>query len=101
MLWICCLSILASTAFARHPEPEPSYAKWGNMAVQETMKRYGFPIIDYLHVGRTYISARKAEEKFKLWLRKPDGKEFGVYVTIRFDPVTDRVETIGFEETNR
>ncbi|MBW5445342.1 DUF3889 domain-containing protein [Cohnella sp. CFH 77786] len=89
----------AAFGIERQPESPPSYAKWGNLAVLETMKRYGLPIIDYLHVGRTDISASVAEEKFKLWLRRRDGREFGVYVTIRFDPVTERVLSVGFEET--
>jgi hypothetical protein len=96
--------ILVLALFATFPNSvhaDPSYAKWGDLAVKETQQRYGGSIIDYLHIGRTDISPRQSEEKFKLWLRRNDGKEFGVYVFIRFDPVTDRLLSIRFRETVR
>ncbi|WP_227011580.1 DUF3889 domain-containing protein [Paenibacillus lutimineralis] len=75
----------------------PEYAKWGLIAVKETQQRYQADIIDYLHVGRTYLSANKAEEKFKLWIRTKDGSEFGVYVYLQFNPAHDTEYTIRYE----
>lgn len=77
--------------------PEPEYAKWGTIAVKETQRHYQADIIDYLHVGRTNLTADQAEEKFKLWIRTKDGDEFGVFVYIRFNPLQDTAYTIRFE----
>lgn len=80
---------------------EPEYAKWGTIAVQETQKRYKADIIDYKHICRTQITQKKFEEKFKLWLRSKEGNEFGVYVSIQFDPTTEITHSIQFSEFNR
>ncbi|MBC8080034.1 MAG: YqzG/YhdC family protein [Gorillibacterium sp.] len=80
----------------------PSYEKWGSIAVKETQKRYNnADIIDYQHIGRVNLSPNLSEEKFKLWLRNQEGKEFGVYVNISFDPKTDKLKAISYVETNR
>ena len=78
----------------------PQYAKWGQIAVQETIKKYDASVVDYLHIGRTQISENIIEEKFKLWLRKRNLEEFGVYITIRFDSKTEQIITITFVETS-
>lgn len=59
-------------------EAAPEYAKWGKIAVEETQKRYNAVIIDYKHIGRTELTPKKSEEKFKLWIRSKAGNEFGV-----------------------
>jgi len=83
-------------------EAVPEYAKWGNIAVKETQKRYSdASIIDYLHIGRTEISPIMSEEKFKLWLRRLNGKEFGVFISIRFNSATNQILRIRFTETAR
>lgn len=93
---------LIVTLFAVHGKvsAEPEYAKWGHMAVKETMKKYNASIIDYKHIGRTQITPNITEEHFKLWL-KNDLKEFGVYVTIKFRTSDDQVISIHFVETDR
>jgi hypothetical protein len=96
ILFLALFAAIPNSVFA-----DPSYAKRGDLAVKETQQRYGGSIIDYLHIGRTDNSPRESEEKFKLWLRKNDGKEFGVYVFIRFDPVTNRLISIKFRDTLR
>jgi ribosomal protein S6 len=78
-----------------------AYAKWGAIAVKETLKRYKADIIDYKHIGRTELASNKAVEKFKLWLRSKEGHEFGVYVSITFDPSTEVVQSIQFTESTR
>jgi len=80
---------------------EPEYEKWGTLAVKETQKKYEADIIDYKHMGRIELSPKNAEEQFKLWLRNKEGREFGVYVFIRFDPSTEIVHSISFSETDR
>ncbi len=79
---------------------QPEYAKWGRIAMQRTTERYHLPIVDYLHVGRRQLSPGMAEEKFKLWLRG-NGREFGVFVTIRFETVSEKILAVEFEETSR
>ncbi|QSF47804.1 DUF3889 domain-containing protein [Paenibacillus tianjinensis] len=82
-------------------EAMPEYAKWGKIAVEETQKHYKAAIIDYKHIGRTELTPKKSEEKFKLWIRNKAGNEFGVIVTIQFNPSTEIVQSIQFSETNR
>lgn len=78
----------------------PPYAKWGQVAVKETIKKYpDVDLVDYLHRGRSYRNGN-AIEHFKLWLRGKD-KEFGVYVDIEFDLKTEKTLSIHFEETNK
>lgn len=94
----------ASTATSNVPASaatlQPEYAKWGAIAMQRTAERYRLPIVDYLHVGRRQLSPGIAEEKFKLWLRG-NNREFGVFVTIRFETVSERILAVDFEETSR
>ncbi|MFC4769773.1 YqzG/YhdC family protein [Effusibacillus consociatus] len=82
-------------------QAQPPYAKWGRLAMAETMKKYpGASIVDYLHVGRSKKSPTTSEETFKLWLRKGT-REWGVYVRILFETSTERLISITFEETTR
>ncbi|WP_169082990.1 DUF3889 domain-containing protein [Paenibacillus sp. PL91] len=77
---------------------EPSYAKWGKMAMEETSKTYlNASIIDYKYVGRTKLSEEQAEESFVLWLRK-DAREFGVRVSITIQTSTDQVLSLTMKE---
>lgn len=79
----------------------PGYAKWGAVAVKETRQKYGADIVDYKHIGRIDVSPDTAEEQFKLWIRARDGKEFGVYVYVRFDPASDTLQSVRFRESDR
>ncbi|OAB41478.1 DUF3889 domain-containing protein [Paenibacillus glacialis] len=78
---------------------EPSYAKWGSIAVKETHKKYNAPVTDYLHLGSEKISDTITEEKFKLILTK-DSKEFAVIVSVSFNPNNNQLLTIRYDETN-
>lgn len=80
-------------------QAEPSYAKWGNIAVKETSKKYNASVTDYLHMGSKKISDDTSEEIFKLILNK-NNRTFGVVVTITFNPDTNELRTIRFQETN-
>lgn len=76
----------------------PGYAKWGNIAVTETIKKYPYAdVVDYLHLGRKDITEKIAVEKFKLWLRHRK-KEFGVFVDVEFDKQTNHFKNITFKE---
>lgn len=79
---------------------QPEYAKWGEIAMQQTSARYHAAIVDYSHVGRTHPAPGIAEEKFKLWLRE-NNREYGVYVTIQFYTSTEQIIAIRFQETPR
>lgn len=76
----------------------PEYVKWGNIAVDEAQKRYRADVIDYKHIGRTNLTQKKSEEKFKLWIRNKEGKEFGIFVLIQFDRSTEMIHSIQFIE---
>ncbi|GIO66000.1 DUF3889 domain-containing protein [Paenibacillus sp. FSL M7-1455] len=82
-------------------QANPEYEKWGAIAVKEAQKRYRADIIDYRHLGRIERTPNESEERFKLWVRNKEGREFGVYVFIRFDPSTDAIHSIRFSESER
>ncbi|GAB6989078.1 DUF3889 domain-containing protein [Paenibacillus pini] len=77
---------------------QPSYAKWGRIAMKEAQHKYQAPITDYLHVGRTTISSTQAEETFKLLMTK-EGRPSAVFVTIRFNSVTESLVSVRYKET--
>lgn len=79
---------------------QPDYAKWGQIAMEQTKAKYHADIIDYLHVGRTEVSQGIAQETFKLWLRDRK-REYGVQVTIQFYTANDQIITIKFQETTK
>lgn len=97
MLFLITLFIASTISVGAAPD----YAKWGTLAMKEAQQRYQADIIDYKHIGRTDFSAQKSEEKFKLWLKNKEGKEFGVYVYIEFDPSNDKIQRVRFVETIR
>jgi hypothetical protein len=94
LLFICFLALSPRILHAA----EPSYAKWGQIAIQEAKKKYNATIVDYAHIGRVSINPTLTQEKFKLWL-KSENKEFGVYVTIQFETSTERLKSIKMVET--
>jgi hypothetical protein len=78
----------------------PTYAKWGNLAIEETQSKYPHAkIIDYLHEG-SESRGDSTIEKFKLWLKDGDN-EFGVFVRIEYITETNEVVTIKFQETSK
>ncbi|MCM3586737.1 YqzG/YhdC family protein [Mesobacillus maritimus] len=78
----------------------PPYAKWGQVAMKETKKKYPqADIVDYQHIGRE-TGTSTSIEKFKLWL-KEDTKEFGVLIDITFDNKSEEIIKIDFSETTR
>ncbi|WP_138751503.1 DUF3889 domain-containing protein [Paenibacillus sinopodophylli] len=77
---------------------EPTYAKWGKLAVEETSKTYrNASIIDYKYEGRKLLPSGKASESFVLWLRK-DTREFGVRVTMTIDSYSDKLVKLTITE---
>lgn len=83
--------LLLCTSHITYARPDaPSYAKWGQLAVKTAKENYPkADIVDYLHIGRE-DKAKTSIEKFKLWLRE-DGKEFGLFINIEFDPKNEKV----------
>lgn len=77
---------------------EPSYAKWGKIAVEQTKIKYpNHEIVDYLYIGKNNQQL-ETTEKFKLWLRN-DTEEFGVFVHITFDSNSLKIIRITFDKT--
>ncbi|MFC4103482.1 DUF3889 domain-containing protein [Paenibacillus xanthanilyticus] len=79
---------------------EPAYAKWGRMAVKETIKRYRADVIDYKHVGRQVESDGLVSETFKLILSK-EGRQFAVTVQIWFEGQSEQVVRLQFTEEGK
>ena len=94
-------SVSTQIPIITHAEQEtPTYAKWGRIAMKETQSKYpNARIIDYLHEG-SESKGSSTIEKFKLWLKDKDS-EFGVFVRIEYNTVTEDVINIKFEETSR
>lgn len=89
----------AAAAAAYRHVADTTYHKWSLMAIEETKHKYPkAALIDYLHIGRTQLGNGLSEEKFKLWLRQ-DNREFGVYVTVRFQDAEDRLVSIVTRES--
>lgn len=79
-------------------KPTPLYAKWGLLAMQETMKKYpNAQITDYLHIERV-VGEKTTVEKFKLILID-QGREFGLFVDLEFTNETEELKNITFTET--
>ncbi|WP_186576280.1 DUF3889 domain-containing protein [Aquibacillus kalidii] len=78
----------------------PSYAKWGIVAIKETMKKYPTSRIeDYSYMGKKTKDS-KTEEKFKLWLKNYNNEdEFGVIVRIKYETKTEKVLEVKIDET--
>lgn len=98
MLIILAILVVGLTNAPTIAVAAPEYAKWGKIALEETQKRYNAQIVDYEHIGRSHISDLKSEEAFKFWIRKKNGKEFGVYVTIQFERASEKISSIKFSE---
>lgn len=98
---ITCNSALTHfSTDAQSQQETPAYAKWGRLAMTETLSKYpNAKIIDYLYQG-SETSGDSTIEKFKLWLKEGD-KEFGVFVRIEYTTQTEKVVNIEFEETSR
>jgi hypothetical protein len=78
----------------------PTYAEWGNLAMEKTKERYPqAAVIDYLHIGKVQTQ-NNSVEKFKLWL-KEGKKEFGVFVNIEFNTETKKVVSITYRESQK
>ncbi|OCT15692.1 hypothetical protein A8709_12695 [Paenibacillus pectinilyticus] len=81
------------------PEPDPSYAKWSRLAFHEAGKVY--TLLDYKYMGRSKVASGVMQQQFRFWVKK-NGTEFPLIVSIRYDPVTEKVFTILMEpETYR
>lgn len=97
---IAILSILicSSAQFAQARPDEPSYAKWGQLAMKTAKEKYPkADIIDYLHIGKVEKEG-VSTEKFKLWLRE-DGKEFGLFIDIDFNPSNEQIKQIHLKKS--
>lgn len=98
------LMILLSTSLMLLCQPflihaQPSYAKWGQLAMQETMKRYpNAQIVDYLHVGRMKKTPTTSVETFKLLLQEGN-RRWALLVHIEFVDQTEAVVNITYEDT--
>ncbi|MDA5109861.1 DUF3889 domain-containing protein [Brevibacillus thermoruber] len=94
-----CAAALLLLLHALPASAQPPYAKWGRLAIEQTMKTYPqAEIVDYLHVGRTSKTPATWEETFKLLLRE-GGRTWAVLVRIEFDKRTETVIAIRLEET--
>ncbi|SFD70328.1 Protein of unknown function [Paenibacillus catalpae] len=77
---------------------EPSYAKYGRVAMQEAANQYpDADIIDYKYEGRFAAAGSNSEERFRLWLRGA-GSEFGVRVRVIVTADTGDVRDVQLEE---
>lgn len=80
-------------------EAQPPYAKWGKIAMEQTIKTYPkAKVVDYLHVGRKQKTPTTSEETFKLLLQE-NNRMWALLVHIEFETKTEKVLKVRFEET--
>ncbi|MGG1515838.1 DUF3889 domain-containing protein [Paenibacillus oryzisoli] len=79
------------------PNLDPGYAKWSRIAFQEAGKVY--TLLDYKYLGKSDVAPGVAQQQFRFWARH-QGKEFPLIVTIRYDPVSERIFAILMEQEN-
>ncbi|WP_201000407.1 YqzG/YhdC family protein [Paenibacillus glycanilyticus] len=92
------IAALFAIAVPSAAHAEPSYAKYGKIAMQETANKYpDADIIDYKYEGHFTADGSRTEERFKLWLRG-NGAEFGVRVHIFVAADTGQVRDVRIEE---
>lgn len=77
---------------------DPSYAKWSRLAFHEAGKVY--TLLDYKYLGRSHVAAGVDQQQFRFWVRH-QGKEFPLIVSIRYDPVTEKLFSINMEQEKR
>ncbi|ARV99379.1 putative protein YqzG [Bacillus subtilis] len=100
--YVICLSLLVFGTTAAHAEETPlvtarHMSKWEEIAVKEAKKRY--PLAQVLFKQKVWDRKRKDEavKQYHLTLRE-GSKEFGVFVTISFDPYSQKVNKIAILE---
>ena len=59
-----------------------------------------YTLLDYKYLGRTTIAPGVAQQQFRFWVRH-QGVEFPLIVSIRYDPITEKVFTIDMEQEKR
>ncbi|MDD9269808.1 DUF3889 domain-containing protein [Paenibacillus sp. GCM10023248] len=83
---------------ANYQEPDPSYAKWSRLAFREAGKVY--TLLDYKYMGHSHVAAGVDQQQFRFWVRH-QGKEFPLIVSIRYNPVTEKLYSIDMEQEKR
>ncbi|BFT74884.1 DUF3889 domain-containing protein [Paenibacillus sp. P36] len=89
-------------AIARQPapsqDPDPLYAKWSRVAFHEAGKVY--TLLDYKYLGHSRVAPGVDQQQFRFWVRH-QGVEFPLIVSIRYDPVSEKLFTIQMEQERR
>ncbi|MCY8426321.1 YqzG/YhdC family protein [Bacillus vallismortis] len=99
---VICLSLLVFGTSAAYAEEMPLMAarhisKWEELAVKEAKKRY--PLAQVLFKQKVWDRKRKDEAVKQYHLTLKEGsKEFGVFVTISFNPYSQKVHKIAILE---
>ena len=98
LIYMILLAVTSLAAAASSVHAEPSYAKYGRVAMQETANRYpDADIIDYRYEGHFAAAGSNSEERFRLWLRGA-GTEFGVRVRVFVKADSGDVRDVQLEE---
>ncbi|NRF91379.1 DUF3889 domain-containing protein [Paenibacillus frigoriresistens] len=90
--------ILEEILVEHKPVHDPEYAKWSRLAFQEAGRLY--TLLDYKYLGRSTVAPGVAQQQFRFWVRD-HGVEFPLIVSIRYDPITEKIFTIDMEQEKR
>lgn len=92
--------ILEAVAHQPAPSQKPdlSYAKWSRVAFHEAGKVY--LLLDYKYLGHSRVAPGVDQQQFRFWVRH-QGVEFPLIVSIRYDPVSEKLFTIEMEQERR
>ncbi|RAP76178.1 DUF3889 domain-containing protein [Paenibacillus montanisoli] len=97
---VLMMTFMVLIGSAAQVSAEPQYAKWGRLAMKETMHKYHAEIVDYKHVGRKVEDAGLMSETFRLLLSK-GARKFEVTVRIWFEQHSEKVVRIQFMEDGK
>ncbi|NEW04548.1 DUF3889 domain-containing protein [Paenibacillus sp. SYP-B3998] len=95
------INVKSEAVFHRQEQSQQSeleYAQWSRVAFKEAGNVY--TLLNYLYLGRSNVAPGVAQQQFRFWAKKNDD-EFPLIVSIRYDPVTQKMFTISMEEEKR
>ncbi|WP_134702774.1 DUF3889 domain-containing protein [Ammoniphilus sp. YIM 78166] len=95
---ILCFMLMSILTPASHAQPEPDYAKWGKLAMEEVMKKYpGSQETDYEYLGRKTLSSTETQDAFDFKVVDNSKKKL-VRAYVVFNPQTNKLVKINLVE---
>lgn len=92
-----CLALFTSASFTN--AQQPSYAKWGKIAIQETTKQYPEDkVVEYTYEGKVFISDERHQYNFEFTLKSSDDQSKKVRVYVLANNKKDELINVYFDD---